>query len=185
MSSPPAGAGRVTAVGGGADTRVFLGGLFEVILAVSCIGTGVALYPVVKKQNESVALAYVCGRLLEAAIIVVGIISVLSVVTMRQDVSAPTGADASSLMAISKSLVAVHDWTFLVGPGSVIGINTLLLAYLMYRSALVPRFIALLGLVGGPLIFASSTAVLFGAYEQLSTWGAITAVPVTQPRMMR
>ena len=79
----------------------------------------------------------------------------------------------------SHSLVALHDWTFLLGPGLVIGVNSLLLAYLMYRSRLVPRFIAVLGLVGGPLVFASSTAAMFGLYEQISVWESITALPVT------
>lgn len=165
-------------VGSGADTRVFLGAFSEVILAIAVIGTAVTLYPIVRRQHQSVALGYVCGRLLEAAIIVVGIISVLSVVTLRQDLAGASGRNAAALVTVSKSLVAIHDWTFLFGPDLVLGANTLLLAYLMYRSGLVPRFIALLGLVGGPLICASATAVLFGLYEQVSVWGAIAAIPV-------
>jgi hypothetical protein len=81
-------------------------------------------------------------------------------------------------VALGKALVAVHDWTFLFGPGLAIDVNTLMLAYLMYRSGLVPRPIAVLGLIGGPVIFASSAAVLFGLYEQVSVWGSIAAIPV-------
>jgi len=162
----------------GADTRVFLGAFCDVILAIAVIGTAVTLYPVVKRQNQSVALGYVCGRLMEAAVIVVGIISVLSVVTLRQDYAGTAGRNAASLVTVGKSLVAIHDWTFLLGPDLVLGVNTLLLASLMYRSGLVPRFIAVLGLAGGPLIFASATAVMFGLYAQVSVWGTITAVPV-------
>jgi len=165
-------------VGSGADTRVFLGAFFEVILAIAVIGTGVTLFPILKKQNEGVALGYVCGRLLEAAVIVVGIISILSVVTLRQDLAGTAGTDNAALAAVGKSLVAVHDWTFLLGPNFVLGVNSLLLAYLMYRSGLVPQFIAVLGLVGGALVCASATAVMFGLYEQVSAWGSIAALPV-------
>jgi hypothetical protein len=172
-------------MGAGADTRILLGALCEIVLVASVIGTGVASYPIVKRQNESVALGYVCGRLLEAAIIAVGIVSVLSVVTLRQhQASAPATAasaagGADQLAALASALVAVHDWTFLVGPGLVIGVNSFLLAWLVFRAALVPRPIALLGLIGGPLLFASSTAVLFGAYAQVSGWAGLCALPVT------
>ena len=142
------------------------------ILAIAVIGTAVTLYPIVKRQNESVALRYVCGRLLEAAIIVAGIISVLSVVMLRHNLAGAGGRTAA------KSLVAFHDWTFLLGPALILGTNTLLLAYLMYKSGLVPRVIAILGLVGGALIFCSAIAVLFGSYKQTSAAGLITAVPV-------
>jgi Domain of unknown function (DUF4386) len=103
-------------VGAGADTRVLVGGLSEVILALSVVGTAVTLYPVVKRQNHSVALGYVCGRLLEAAVIVVGIISVWAVVTVRQDLAGAAGTGNAALGTVGKSLVAIHDWTFLLGP---------------------------------------------------------------------
>ncbi|MEV6582637.1 DUF4386 domain-containing protein [Streptomyces sp. NPDC051582] len=165
-------------LGPGADTRVLLGALCEFVLALAVIGTGVALHPVVKRQNEGAALGYVCGRLLEAAVILVGVISVLSVVTLRRDSAAAPGADAPSLVAAADALVAVHDWTFLFGPNFVLGANTLVLASLMYRSRLVPRPLAVLGLVGGALIAASATAVLFGAYPQVSAAGSLAALPV-------
>jgi len=166
-------------VGSGADARVFLGAFAEVITAMAVIGTGVSLFPIVKRQNEGIALGYVVGRLPEATVIVVGAISLVSVVTLRQDLAATASANAASLVPVGRSLVAIHDWSFLFGPGFAIGVNTLMLAYLMSRSRLVPRFIAVLGLVGGPIIFASSTAVLFGLYEQVSVWGPIAAIPVT------
>jgi hypothetical protein len=166
----------VTASGG--DIRVLLGAFCEVILAVSVIGTAVTLFPVVRRQNEGIALGYVAGRVVEAVVIVTGIISLLSVVTLRQDLAGAAGANATSMVALGQALVAVHGWTFLFGPGLAIGVNTLMLAYLMYRSGLVPRLIAVLGLIGGPLIFASSAAVLFGLYDQVSVWGSIAAIPV-------
>ncbi|MGY1823601.1 DUF4386 domain-containing protein [Geodermatophilus sp. SYSU D00079] len=166
-------------LGAGADTRVLWGGFLEVVLAASCIGTAVTLYPVVREHGEGIALGYVCGRLLEAAVIVVGIVSVLSIVTLRRNAADGGGTDDGTLAAVAESLVALHDWTFLLGPGLVIGVNSLLLAVLVYRSRLVPRWIAVLGLVGGPVVFASSTAILFGLYDQVSVWGMAAALPVT------
>lgn len=162
----------------GDDSRVILGAFFEVMLAISVIGTAVTLFPIVKRQSEGIALGYVAGRVVESVVIAVGIISILSVVRLRQGFAGATGADADSLVAVGKSLVAIHDWTFLFGPNLALGVNTLLLASLMYTSRLVPRVIAVLGLIGGPLIFVSGTAVLFGLYGQQSMWGAIAAIPV-------
>jgi len=165
--------------GSSGDAGIRLGAFLEAIVAASVIGTGATLFPVVRRQSESVALAYVAGRILEAVVIVVGAISLVSVATMRHDAAAAAGADPAALVAVGRSLVAVHDWTFLFGPGLAIGVNTLLLASLMYRSGLVPRFIAVLGLIGGPVILVSSAAVLFGLYPQVSALGGLAALPVT------
>ncbi|MFJ8469417.1 DUF4386 domain-containing protein [Streptomyces swartbergensis] len=165
-------------VGPGADTRVFLGALFELVLAAAVVGTGVVLFPVLKKHNEGAALGYVCARLLEAAVIIVGIISVLSVVKLRTEFEGAADSDAASLVTAGKTLVAIHDWTFLMGPNFVLGANSLVLAWLMYRAGLVPQFIAVLGLVGGALICASATGVMFGLYEQVSVAGSVAAIPV-------
>ena len=165
-------------VGPGADTQVALGAFFEIIVAIANIGTAVTLFPILKRQNEGVALGYVASRVVESTIIAVGIISVLSVVTLRQDFAARASADPGSFLAASAALVAVHGWTFLLGPGLLAGFgNGLLLGYLMYRSGLVPRPLALLGLVGGPLVSASGIAVLLGFYDQVSVWSGIATIP--------
>lgn len=160
------------------DTGVRAGAFLEVLLAIAVVGTAVTLYPIIKRQNEGMALGHVAGRLIEATIIAVGAISLLAVVTMRHDLAGTTGAEAATAATVGQSLVAVHNWTFLFGPKLALGVNTVLLAYLMYRSRLVPRAIAVLGLVGGSLIFASGTAVLFGLYEDLSVPGVAAAAPV-------
>ena len=160
------------------DTGVRAGALLEVLLAIAVVGTAVTLYPIIKRQNEGMALGHVAGRLIEATIIAVGAISLLAVVTMRHDLAGTTGPEATAAVTVGQSLVAVHNWTFLFGPKLALGVNTVLLAYLMYRSRLVPRAIAVLGLVGGSLIFASGTAVLFGLYEDLSVPGVAAAAPV-------
>ncbi|MFI1166472.1 DUF4386 domain-containing protein [Streptomyces sp. NPDC020801] len=165
-------------LGRGPDTRVLLGALSEVILVLAIIGTAVTLFPVARRHDEAAAVGYVGLRTLEAAVITVGIVGLLSVVTMRRHASEGPGTDTASLVTLDKALVAVHDWTFLLGPNFVCGANTVLMAWLMYRSGLVPRFIAVLGLVGGPLIFASAAAELFGLYRQVSVWGFLTAIPV-------
>jgi hypothetical protein len=164
-------------VGPGTDARVLLGALLEVILALAIVGTAVALFPVVKREHEGVALGYVGLRTLEAATIVVGVVSLLAVVTLRQQRTGSPDADAASLVTVGRALVAVHDWTFLVGPNFVLGTNTVLLAALLYRSRLVPRLIPVLGLIGGPLVFVVALGVLFGRYKQVSVVGAVAAVP--------
>jgi hypothetical protein len=162
-------------VGGGDDARIRLGALLEVLLAIANIGTAVVLYPIVKRESQVLSLSFVASRIVESTFIVIGAISLLSVLTLQQDAG---GADRASLILSGQSLVALHDWTFLIGPGFCVGIgNGLILGYLMYRSGLVPRGMAMLGLIGGPLIFASSTAVLFDAYEQTSGTAFLFSIP--------
>ena len=165
-------------IGSGPDTQVLVGAFFEAILVLAIVGTGVSLFPVVKQQHEGVALGYLGLRTLEAGIIAVGIVPLLVVVTLRQQLAGTAGADTATLVTLGNSLVAFHNWTFLLGPSYVCGTNTVVLAYLLYRSGLVPQFIPVLGLVGGPLVFASGAAQMFGLYEQISVWAAIAAGPV-------
>ena len=165
-------------IGSGADARVSLGVLFEIILAISNIGTAVVLFPILKRQSESVSLGYVSSRVLESTIIMVGAISLLSVVTARQDFAKAAGADTILFVTVGKSLIAIHKWTFLIGPAFCAAFgNGILLGYLMYRSSLVPRPWAVLGLVAGCLLIASDIAVLLEAYEQTSTFSGLTTAP--------
>jgi Domain of unknown function (DUF4386) len=160
--------------GAGNDTQVFLGAFLELLLIVANIGTALVLFPILKRQNEPLALGYVAARIIESVFIAVGIVSVLSIVTLRQD----AGGHAASLLPVGRSLVAMHDWTFLLGPGFIVGIgNGLILGYLMYRSGLVPQRLALLGMVGGALICASGIAVLFGVFDKGSPAQAIATIP--------
>jgi hypothetical protein len=172
----------------GADTLVSLGALLGFIVVIANIGTAVVLFLIVKRQNEAVALGYVTSRVLESAIIMVGVFSLLTVVSLRsgQDPALPledfagtaAGADAASLVSLGSSLVALHDWTFLFGPGILAGVgNGMLLGYLMYRSGLVPRRMAMLGLIGGPVLVAAAVAILFGVIEAGSVWQIIATLP--------
>ena len=161
----------------GNSTSVLWAAVLELIVAFAIVGTGVSLFPVLKRQNESVALGFVTSRLFETGIIVVGIISVLSIVTLRQD-AAVAGTDPVSLVNTGRSLVAIHDWTFLIGQTLLPGINALLLGSLMYRSGLVPRVIPLLGLIGAPLMISSALGQVVGINEEYSVWSAIALVPI-------
>ena len=165
-------------LGSGAGTAVLVGGFLEVIVALAGIGTAVTLYPVVNRQNEGVALGFVAARVLEAGMIFTGVVSLLSLVTLRQHLGGAAGADAPSLVTTGASHVAVYNWTFLLGQSLMPGINALLLGSLMYRSRLVPRVIPVTGLIGAPLLITAVFATLFGGIEQYSSLAAATALPV-------
>ena len=161
--------------GAGPDTGVLLGAFLEVLLIIANIGTTLTLFPILKRRNEVLALGYVTARLVESGFIAVGILSLLAVVTLRQNAA---GADAASLTVVGRALVAIHGWTFRLGPNFVVGVgNGLMLGYMMYRSALVPRPMAVLGLIGGPLLCASGIAVLFGVLELSGVEHTIAAMP--------
>jgi hypothetical protein len=152
-----------------------LGAFCELILIFANIGTAVVLFPILKRQSEGLALGYVAARLVECTFIAIGIVSYLAVVSLRQKGG---GADAGSLVAVGKSLVAVRNWTFVLGPGFVAGIgNGLILGYLMYQSRLVPRGMAVLGLIGGPLICLSGIAVVMNIIGRGSAAQGIATVP--------
>jgi hypothetical protein len=165
-------------VGSGADTRVLVGGLLDMVNALACIATAVVLFRVVKRQSETLAIGFVTSRLLEAAIISVGVVSLLAVVTLRQDTAGAAGADEASLLAVGTSLVAVYEWTFVFGPNVMAAVNALLLGTLLYRSGLVPRAIPLIGLVAGPLLLASVTGVVFGTHDLSSGVHVFAALPI-------
>jgi hypothetical protein len=164
-------------VGAGADSQVFLGALLEVLLAIANIGTAVTLFPILKRENRAMALGYVASRTVESTMILVGVISLLSLVTLRQKLGGAAGADAA-LVIVGRALVAIHDWTFVMGPGFCVAVNDLLLGYLLYRTALVPRALTVLGIVGGPVLFVAQTAQMFGVIQPFSTWTGIATVPV-------
>jgi hypothetical protein len=165
-------------LGAGADNRIFVAAFLELLLIVGNIGSAVIPFPLFKRQHEGAALGFVAARIMECTCIAVGILAVLSVVTLRRDVGGAGAADPAALVVAGRSLVAVKDWTFLLGPGFVVGIgNGLLLGYLIYRSGLMPRRLALLGLVGGPLVCISGIAVLFDLVDLGSAPQFVMTIP--------
>jgi hypothetical protein len=158
--------------GGGHNTKILLGVLLELLLIIANIGTAVVIFPIMRRQFPELSLGYVTARLFESSSILVGIVAMLGIVTLQRE---SAGASEGT---IAYTLAAIKDWTFLLGPGWVVGWgNGLILGYLMYRSQLVPRAWTYLGLVGGPLIIISGTIVLFGGNPASSALKGPAAIP--------
>jgi hypothetical protein len=156
--------------GGGKDGQIHLGVLLELLLIIANVGTAVVVYPILRRQNEILSLGYVAARLVECMFIAAGIVFVLGVVSLRHDSPGAT--------ALAVSLAALKDWTFLLGPGFIVGWgNGLILGYLMYSSRLVPRGMAWLGLIGGPLIILSGLGVLFDLWDAGSSIQGLATIP--------
>jgi hypothetical protein len=157
-------------LGDGAEASVLLGALFEFLLIVTNIGTAVVVYPIARRYTQTGAVGYVTARIVECAFILVGLLSLLTVVTLRQDLAGGAGADAASLATAGSALTATYDWAFLFGPGLMAGVgNGLILGYVMYRSGLVPRRLAMLGLAAGTMHVVGFAGVLFGVFDAGST----------------
>ena len=156
--------------GDGTDSQIYLGAFLELLLIIANVGTAVVLYPIVRRQNELLAIGYVAARVIECVFIAGGVIFVLGVVSLRKD--SPDAAD------LAVSLAALKDWTFLFGPGFIVPFgNGLILGYLMYTSGLVPRGMAWLGLIGGPLLLFSSIGTLFDWWDAGTTVPALLVIP--------
>jgi hypothetical protein len=160
---------------GGADTQVRFGALLDLVNGLTAIGTAVALYSVVKRQHEGLAIGFVASRLFEAATLFVGIACILAIVTLRK--AGVDGADPATLVTVQHSLVAVRDWSFALGTG-VPALNAFLLGTLMYRSRLVPRAIPVLGLIGVPLFTAWVVGYIFGISQVGTPWQGIAVAPI-------
>jgi Domain of unknown function (DUF4386) len=163
--------------GAGSNTSLKLGAVLEFGLIVANIATGVVIYPLVKRQSPTIGLGYVTARIMESAFIAIGLMNIISVVKIN-DALAASAADATALAIQGNSLVSTYEWAFLFGPGLVVGFgNGLMLGYLMYRSGFVPRRMAMLGLVGGPLLILSFVLTLFGVYKSGSGPSGLMALP--------
>jgi Domain of unknown function (DUF4386) len=165
-------------ISSGADTGALWGAFLEVIVALAGIGTAVTLFPVVKRQNEGMAIGFVAARTLEAAMIFTGVAGLLSLVTLRQDLGTATGANSASLIITGASHVATYNWAFTLGQSLMPGVNALLLGTLMYRSGLVPRVFPVLGLIGAPLHITAVVLTMFGVIDRVGSVALIAALPI-------
>jgi hypothetical protein len=161
--------------GAGADTQVRLGALFDIVNSLTAIGTAVALYAVIKHQSQSFAIGFVSSRLFEGTVLMIGVISILSIVTLQQP--GATGAEASLLVSIQQTLVTVRNWTFVLGTG-VPALNAFLLGWIMYKSRLVPRAIPVIGLIGAPLFTSWIIGYVLGVTEPGTAWHGIGVAPI-------
>lgn len=162
----------------GPDSKLVLGGVLDLINALAAVSTAVVLYPLLRQRHPGLAIGFVTSRVAEGAAIVTSVAAILSLVTLHDAGAGATGADRTSLMTAGMSLIAMHDWTFLLGPGLIPAINALLLGTMMYRTGMVPRVIPVIGLIGAPILLASATATMFGLYGQVSAAAGLAALPV-------
>lgn len=163
-------------LGAGTDGQIVLGAFLDMVTGMAGIGTAVALYSVVRRQHEGAALGFVTTRVMEAVAIFISLVSMLAIVTLRQQAAA--ASDAASTVSLGQTLVGIRNWGHLFGPGLMPPFNALLLGYLMYRSGLVPRWMPTLGLIGAPLLFSSTIGTLFGVNDPMSVWTGIATVPI-------
>jgi hypothetical protein len=158
--------------GSGNVNRIYLGALLELLLIIANLGTAVVIFPIMRRQFEELAIGYVTARLVECTFILVGIVAMLGIATLQHE------AAGASDGTVAYTLAAIKDWTFLLGPGWVVGWgNGLILGYMMYRTQLVPRAWTWLGLVGGPLIIISGTVVMFGGNPSSATIKGPASIP--------
>lgn len=160
----------------GSNTRLAFGGVFDLINGLAAVGTAVAFYPLLRRRHPGLALGFVTSRLMEGATIITSVVAVLSLVTLHNPLA--RGGERTALVAVGMALVALHKWTFLLGPGLMSAINALLLGTMIFKSRLVPRIIPTIGLVGAPILIASVTAAVFGAYDQDSAASLLASLPV-------
>lgn len=165
-------------LGAGNSTGVQFGALSEVVVGLAGIGTAVVLYPVAKRVSQTAALGFVAARLVETCLIFVSVVSLLSIITLRNDVAGTTGTDSASLVTISHTLVANYNWTFLLSQSLMPVACDLFIGYVLYRARLVPRVLPIIAFIGAPLLLASDIAVFFGAYSQVSPIAVFAALPV-------
>src|SRR3954471_22051786 len=170
--------GKDFIISSGSDTGALWGAFLEIIVALAGIGTAVTLYPVVKRQNQGMALGFVASRTLEAAMIFTGVASILSLVTLHQDLGTATGADTATLVTVGASHVATYHWAFTLGGSLMPGINAILLGTLLYRSGLVPRVLPMIGLIGAPLHVTAVVLTMFGAVDRVGTVTGTAVIPI-------
>lgn len=163
-------------LGAGQDTRVLWGCLLDFVNALAGIGSAVAVFPIARRVSESLALGFVLTRMVEAAVILIGVVALLTVIVLRQD--GATGADAASLTTTGRALVEARNWTFLLGPGFMACLNASMFATLLVRSRLVPRVIPALGLIGAPVLLSANLLTFFGMNTQTSGWSMLATVPI-------
>lgn len=164
-------------------TQIVTGALMELLLVLSAVGTTVGLFPYLRKYNESMALGYLCFRFMEAVLITVGVVAMLSLLSLSQEFATSSNPNLAAYQTSGTILLAIHDWTFKLGPNFMLGVNTLLYSFLFYKSRLIPRFIACMGLTGASLILLAALLEMFGVILQISTWGVVLALPVAAYEM--
>jgi len=166
------------------SSQIVLGAVFEMLLVASNIGTAIMLFPYLRKFNERLGLGYLCFRFLESVVILIGIVSVLALLTLSKSFTGNPEADIAFFTSAGISLKAIHDWTFILGPNFLLGINTFIYSYTFYKTGLVPKKLATMGITGAVLIFFTAFIKMFGIVEEFSTVVIILSLPVALYEMI-
>jgi hypothetical protein len=165
-------------IGSGSANSVLWGCLLDVTNAIACVGSAVAIYPLVQQQNKSLALGFIASRLFEAAVIMIGVVSLLAIVSLRKSYLADPSIDVASLQVMNTGFLELRNWTFLLGPGLIPAVNGLLLGTLLLKSKLIPRAIPIIGLIGAPMLLISALCTYFGIFGQMSSVAAVLGLPI-------
>ena len=166
------------------STQIIFAACFELLLVCAGAGTAIMLSPYLNKFNTSLGIGYVCFRMLEMIMILIGIISMLALLSLSQTYSNTPQPETGIFQTSGEVLKTIHDWTFILGPLFMLGINTFIYNYVFLHSRLVPRNLAFMGLLGAVLVFALSILIMFGITTQLSVWGVLMAMPVAVYEMI-
>lgn len=165
-------------LGATSSNQIISGAVLELLLACTATGTSIMMYPYLCRFNERLGLAYVCFRLFEVIFILIGIVSVLALLTLSHAYTAAGSVHTNVYAVCGKILQSIHDWTFILGPNFMLGINTFIYSYVFYRSGLVPKALAQFGMIAAGSIFTAALLEMFGVILQLSVWGILLALPI-------
>ncbi len=166
------------------SSQIVMGAVFELVLAIANIGTGIMLFSFLKHYNESLGLAYLVFRLLEVVFILIGVISVLSLLSLSYSFADVNSGNGNTYYLIGTSLKSIHSWTVLLGPHFMLGVNTFVYSLAFYKSGLVPKRLAFLGIFGAILIFTAALLLMFSAIPMLSGAHILLTIPVASYEMV-
>ena len=158
--------------------QIIFGAINELILVVSATGTGIMLYPLLKRYNESMGIGYLSFRMLEAVFIMIGLLSILTVLSISESYVDGAITDKANAQNLGLSFISLHKWTFMLGPNFMLSINTFIYSFVFYKTKIIPSNLAILGLLASFLIMTAAILELFGVIQQISTWGILLALPI-------
>ena len=158
--------------------QIIFGAINELILVVSATGTGIMLYPLLKRYNESMGIGYLSFRMLEAVFIMIGLLSILTVLSISESYVDGAITDKANAQNLGLSFISLHKWTFMLGPNFMLSINTFIYSFVFYKTKIIPSNLARLGLLASFLIMTAAILELFGVIQQISTWGILLALPI-------
>lgn len=166
------------AVINGKKTELLVGVLNDLFLVMAAVGTAIMLFPYLRRWNEHLALGYLCFRFMEAVFIAIGAVSILGLLQLSIHYEASGIHNQENLSDIGYLLQGLHRWTSMLGPNFMLGVNTILYSYLLFRTRLVPRPLAMFGMVTAVLVFTAGLLEMFGALEPYSAAKGFLALPV-------